>query len=192
MKRLSGTRKNGEGTPASGCFLQRSIELEFWFSSCSRVPPCWYHTRFFLNDQPPPSMASKEEEGIKADRRKTPPKSPLAADAKPFVPSSSPLRPAAATAAANDNKGHEAEKEAKSEEAKADEEEEASSADEGREEQQPALQKTFPVFTDQQRSSSSTQVRVRGGGETRREARERAGEGVFLGGQCLFSLPTRP
>lgn len=116
-------------------------------------------------------MASTEVV-VERDRR-TPPRSPLAADAKPFMPSTSPLKAAASEA------GEDAEKE---EEAKESEEEEASDEGEGDregegEEEQPV--KTFPVFNDQQRSRPSMQVRRRHTDEREREdERERA---VFCG-----------
>lgn len=199
-----------EGRPfLSSEFPQEKNKGSVFFFRCCRRPsegaPCPTPTLFpffFLDDDPPPSMApTKDEEVVEADQKKTPPKKDaLAADAKPFVPSSSPPRPAAAPApAAKDREdGDEAEKEARSEVDDVGEKaEEASSSagesfdgDEG--EQQPARQKTFPVFTDQQRIRPSMQVRVRGGGEERREpgsAHERAVFGwAFSLCQLAFSF----
>ena len=91
-------------------------------------------------------MASTEDVDEKERDRRTPPKSPLAADAKPFVPSAaSPLKNAAAEA----EDGEDAVKEEEGSEEDSDE------GDDREGEEQPV--KTFPVFTDnqqQQRSSS--------------------------------------
>lgn len=102
---------------------------------------------------------------VEGKDRRTPPKSPLAADAKPFVPSSA--SPIVKAAAAEEPAEKEREEE---EEAKRKESEEEGATDEGdddddddreaeAEEQPPAPVKTFPVFTDQQRSRPSMQVR---------------------------------
>ena len=123
-------------------------------------------TKAFYFALPSTSMASTEV--VDEKDRRTPPKSPLAADAKPFVPSASPVK-AAPVAAAEEpaaDKG-DAEKE-QEEDAKESEEEATDEGDDNdREaEEQPAPVTTVPVFTDQQRSRPSMQVRRgRRGGE---------------------------
>ena len=70
------------------------------------------------------SMASPEVVEEEKDRRKTPPKSPLAADAKPFVPSSSPLKAAAADEGKEKEQQEEEEEEEEAKESGGDEESE--------------------------------------------------------------------
>ena len=122
------------------------------------------------------SMASPEVVEEEKDRRKTPPKSPLAADAKPFVPSSSPLKAAAADEGKEKEQQEEEEEEEEAKESGGDEESEGDD-DNNNEEQQPAPVKTFPVFSDQQRSRPSMQVR-RG---RRGKSQETRGKGAVSG-----------
>lgn len=150
-------------------------------------------------------MASATEVGDGKDRR-TPPKSPLAADAKPFVPSSaSPVKATAVAPGAAEDKEADAEKEQEEEEeAKRKESEEEGATDEGdddddreeAEEQPPAPVKTFPVFTDQQRSRPSMQVRRGcrwgGGRESQGERAKAADSGKHLGAaSCQLCLIER-